>query len=132
MDAYRQRWIAAVDKNRSIGAPYWPEDFFSFIKEEMQKTDLMPIYVALYQHGVSKQLMADVLDNYHKLGGTFYKATPAYLKLAEVEVQLQPDSDRLTHAKTLEVIYKVYGVYKPQIKAARLKYQADHPGWVDK
>jgi len=24
-DSFRERWVAAVDKNRSIGAPYWPE-----------------------------------------------------------------------------------------------------------
>ena len=34
MDSLRLRWIAALDKNRAIGAPYWPESFWTAIKED--------------------------------------------------------------------------------------------------
>ena len=34
---FRKSWIAAVDKNRSIGAPYWPESFWQAVKDEMQR-----------------------------------------------------------------------------------------------
>jgi hypothetical protein len=45
---------------------------------------------------------------------------------------LVPDIDKLKLAKTEEVITKVYALYKPQIKAARARYLAEHPGWADK
>ena len=66
--SFRARWIAAVDKNRSIGAPYWPEAFWTDLKAEMQKTDLMPMYIILYQHEISRELMQRVLDAYKLYG----------------------------------------------------------------
>jgi hypothetical protein len=53
----RQRWIVALDKNRSHGAPYWPESFWKDMKLEMQKFDLAPGYIGLYQHYISKETM---------------------------------------------------------------------------
>jgi hypothetical protein len=51
---FRKSWIAAVNKNRSIGVPYWPESFWRAVKDEMQKTDLVPMYVTFFQQGVSR------------------------------------------------------------------------------
>jgi hypothetical protein len=65
LDSFRLRWIAAVDENHSIGEPYWPESFWAAIKAEMRKTDLMPMFITVYQHGVSKELMQKVIDAYH-------------------------------------------------------------------
>jgi hypothetical protein len=45
---------------------------------------------------------------------------------------MMADIDKLKLAKTQEVLTKVYAVYKPQIKAARARYLAEHPDWVDK
>ena len=67
LNDYRQRWIAAVDKNRSIGAPYWPESFWTDLKAEMQKFDLVPTYITLYQHYVSQATMQNVIDAYKSL-----------------------------------------------------------------
>jgi hypothetical protein len=132
MEAYRLRWIAAVDKNRSVGAPYWPESFWTDIKAEMQKTDLTPMFVTVYQHGVSKELMQEVLDSYDSHGLERVRGALAQFKLSVAQLAMKDDNKRLELAKTLEVINKVYAVYKPQIKAARTQYMADHPDWVDK
>jgi len=132
LDSFRLRWIAAVDKNRSIGAPYWPESFWAALKEEMQKADLMPMFVILYQHGISTSLMQEVLDTYHMLGTANFRGSPACFKLGDAELAMTADMDRLKLVKTQEVLNKVYTAYKPPIKAARLRYQADHPDWVDK
>jgi len=51
---FRARWIAALDKNRPKGAPYWPEVFWTAVKAEMQKKDLTPAYIVVLQHGVSR------------------------------------------------------------------------------
>jgi hypothetical protein len=128
MDSFRARWIAAVDKNRSIGAPYWPESFWTNIKAEMGKTDLMPMYVTLYQHGISKDLMQEVLNTYHLVGATLFKLSPAAYKLNVAQQAMADDTNKLTLAKTLEVIQKVYAIYKPQIEEARARYLAEHPG----
>jgi hypothetical protein len=132
MDAYRLRWIAAVDMNRSIGAPYWPESFWTDIKAEMQATDLMPMFVTVYQHEVSKELMQEVIDSYHARGLERVQGSLARFRFAVAQFEMRDDSNGVRLAKTLEVINKVYAVYKPQILAARSQYMADHPEWVDK
>ena len=132
LDSFRLSWIEAVDKNRSLGAPYWPESFWTAIKAEMQKTDLTPLFIVVYQHGVSNRLMQEVLDAYHTLGREHFQGSPACFKLGDAWSTLAPDFEKLKLAKTQEVITKIYAAYKPQIKAARAQYLADHPGWVDK
>lgn len=132
LDSFRVSWIAALDKNRAIGAPYWPESFWTALRSEMQKTDLIPMFITLYQHGISKDLMQEVLDAYHRLGIEHFRGSPECFKLGNAELALSSDMDKLKLAKTQEVFGKVYAVYKPQIKAARARYQAEHPEWVDK
>lgn len=132
MDSLRVRWIAALDKNHALGAPYWPESFWTAIKEEMRNTDLLPMYITLFQHDVSRELMQEVLETYHRRGVDHFQGSPACFKLGDPKLGLAADMDKLKLAKTQEVVNKVYAVYKPQIKAARLKYQADHPTSVNK
>jgi hypothetical protein len=132
MDAYRTRWIAAVGKNRSRGAQYWPESFWTDLKAEMGRTDLLPMYVALFQHGISRDLMQEVLNTYHTVGATLFKVSPARYKLAVAELAMADDTDKLTLAKTLEVTEKVYTICKPQIAAARTRYLAEHPESIGK
>jgi hypothetical protein len=130
--SFRASWIAAVDKNRSIGAPYWPESFWAAVKNEMQNTDLVPFYVAALQHSVSKQTMQKVIDAYHRLGAEHFQGSPECFELGNA---LSKNTDDWEHAKlviTQQAIMKVYAVYKPQIKAARVRWMAEHPGWTDK
>ena len=132
LEAYRSRWMAAVDKNRSIGAPYWPESFWTAIKDEMRNTDLMPLCVAVFQHSVSKELMQQVIDAYHRLGKEHFRGSPECFKLGEATSKTAGDMDSITLAMTQQTVLKVYAVYKPQIKAARTRWMAEHPGWTDK
>lgn len=132
MDSFRARWLAAVDKNRSLGAPYWPESFWTAVKDEMQKTDLVPMYIALFQHGISKELMENVLDTYRTLGPEHFRGSPACVEFGNAELALSADMDRLKLAKTQKVVQKIYAIYRPQIKAARTRYLAEHPDWKDK
>lgn len=133
MDSYRVRWIAAVDKERSKGVfQSWPESFWTALKAEMGKTDLMPMFIIWYQHGISRDLMQEVLNTYHTVGATLFKISPASFKLAAAQQAMTADVDKLRLAKTLEVNQKVYAVYKPQIQAASARYQAQHPDSVGK
>jgi hypothetical protein len=133
LDSYRTRWIAAVDKERSLGErQYWPESFWTDVKAEMGKTDLMPMFINWYQHGVSRDLMQEVLNTYHLVGATLFQVSPACYKLAVAQHAMADDVEKLRLAKTLEVTEKVYANYKPQIKAASARYRADHPNSVDK
>lgn len=129
---YRQRWIAAVDKNRSIGAPYWPESLWADLKAEMQKFDLVPTSITLYEHYVSRAKMQDVIDAYNALGPAHFAGSPACVKWTEARQGIQADADKLTLSNTQQVIQGVYAKYKPQIASARVKYKAEHPDWVDK
>ena len=132
MESFRARWIAALDKNRPLGAPYWPESFWKAVEDEMQKTDLLPMYIELFQHGISKDLMGEVLDTYRTLGAEHFRGSPACVKLSEAELALSADMDKLKLAETQKVVQKVYAIYRPQIKAARARYLAEHPDWKDK
>jgi hypothetical protein len=131
LDAYKLRWIAAVDKSRGLGEPYWPESFWVDLKTEMAKEDLMPMFVMFYQHIVSRQTMQEALDAYAKLGAEKFLRSEECGKIAQAVVADQDDEDRLTRVNTNAVIHKVYAIYKPQIKAARARYLAEHPDWKD-
>lgn len=132
MDAYRARWIAALDKNRPKGSPYWPESFWTAVKAEMQKKDLTPMYIVMLQHGVSRGLMQEVLDTYHTVGATLFALSPAGFRLRSAEAAVATATDKVRLAETLEVIRRVHAAYRPEIEAARAKYLAEHPGYVDK
>ena len=131
LETYRESWIIAVDKNRSIGAPYWPEAFWSTVKEQMKSVDLQPLFIIFLQHAVSKDLMDEVLDTYRTLGRDHFQGSPACFKLGAATVAAQPDFDKLRLAYTQAVIFKVYEQFKPQIKTAHAKYMAEHPDWKD-
>jgi len=133
LDSYRTRWIAAVDKERSKGVfQYWPESYWTDLKAEMGRTDLMPMFITWYQHGISRDLMQEVLNTYHLVGATLFQVSPACYKLAVAQHAMADDVEKLRLAKTLEVTGKVYANYKPQIKAASVRYRAEHPNSVDK
>ena len=132
MDEFRKSWISAVDKNRSIGAPYWPESFWQGVKDEMLKTDLVPMYSSLFQRGVSRELMQEVLNAYRERGRDHFKGSPECLKLGSAMGPLKGEYEKLKLAETQTVIAKVYAEYRPQIKAARARYIAEHPEWKDK
>jgi hypothetical protein len=129
---FRESWIAAVDKNRSIGEPYWPESFFQSVKAEMNKADLVPMFLTLFQHGVSRGLMQEVLDAYRRLGREHFQGSPECFKLGAAIDPLRGEMEQLKLAQTQAVFSKVYDQYKPQIKAARARYLAEHPDWKDK
>jgi hypothetical protein len=131
-DEFRKSWIAAVDKNHSIGAPYWPESFFQAVKDEMKTTDLAPMYVALFQHGVSRKLMQEVLDAYRERGREHFSGSPECFKLGAAMAAVQDEYEKLKLAETQAVFSKVYDEYKPQIKAARARYLEQHPDFKDK
>ena len=52
-EKYRTRLIHSVDNIRSVGKPYWPESFWTSIKDEMRKDGMMPMFIVLFQHGIS-------------------------------------------------------------------------------
>jgi hypothetical protein len=131
LDSFRTSWIAALDKNRSIGAPYWPESFWAAMKQEMENTNLMPVFIVYIQHGVSRDLMQEVLDTYHKVGAAHFQGTPACFKLGDTLLPMSSDLDKLNVLMTTETLERVYQVYKPEIKAARAQYLKDHPDWKD-
>ena len=106
-DEFRKSWIAAVDKNHLIGAPYWPESFFQAVKDEMRKTDLAPMYVAFFQHGVSRELMQEVLDAYRERGREHFSGSQECFKLGAAMAAIQGEYEKLKLAETQAVFSKV-------------------------
>ena len=130
-EKYRTRLIGKVDTIRSIGKPYWPESFWTAIKESMQKADLTPMFIVLFQHGVSKELMQEVLDSYQRLGADHFAGSPAWVKVEEAKRAMSADTAQMMQTETQRLISKVYQTYKPQIQAARAKYMAEHPEYKE-
>jgi hypothetical protein len=76
--------------------------------------------------------MQEVLDAYRERGRDHFQGSPECFKLGTAEAALQGQMERLKLAETQAVILKTYAAYKPQIKAARARYLAEHPDWKDK
>jgi hypothetical protein len=131
METYRTRLIGKVDDIRYIGKPYWPESFWASIKEEMRKDDMMPMFIVLFQHGISKELMQKTLDAYHQGGTDHFAGSPEWVKIEDAKRAMSPDTQKLMLMETQATIERVYQVYKPQIKAARVKYMAEHPDYKE-
>jgi hypothetical protein len=127
MDAFRLRWVVALEKNRAQGAPWWPESFWTAMKDEMEKTDLLPMYITLFQHDISREQMQKVLDSLRRRGADRFRASKEFAKLVDPNLGLETDMERLKRAKTQEVLNRVYAEFKPQLTAARLKYESEHP-----
>jgi hypothetical protein len=132
LNLQRQRWVAALDKNRSIGAPYWPESFWTDLKLEMLKFDLAPGYIGLYQHYISEETMQSVIDAYKSLGPENFPGSEACVKWSEQRRGMEDDVNKLNFSNLMQINNAVYARYKAQIASARVKYKAEHPDWVDK
>jgi hypothetical protein len=131
MGKYRARLIGSVDRVRYIGKPYWPESFWTSLKNEMQKDDLTPVFIALFKHCVSKDLMQEVLNSYRQLGSEKFVGSPAWIKLEKAKWTIKDDTEQLLQSESETTIRRVYQIYQPQIKVARTKYIAEHPDWKD-
>lgn len=132
LNLQRQRWIVALDKNRPLGAPYWPESFWTDLKVEMLKFDLAPGYIGLYQHCISREAMQSVIDAYRSLGPENFQGSPACIKWSELRRGMEDDANKLNFSNLMQINDAVYAKYKAQIAAARVKYKAKHPDWVDR
>jgi hypothetical protein len=133
VESFRERWVAALDLERSkgMGAPYWPDEYWQAMREAMQHDDLVPMFIELYQHGLSKQLMQEILDTYHANGADHFQGSPACFKLGAADAALAHDMDKLKLAETTTVLSRVSEVWKPKIKEARAQYLAAHPDFKD-
>jgi hypothetical protein len=132
LNLQRQRWVMALDENRSIGAPYWPESFWTDLKLEMLKFDLAPGYIGLYQHYISKETMQSVIDAYKSLGPENFPGSEACVKWSEQRRGMEDDANKLNLSNLMQINDAVYARYKAQIASARVKYKTEHPDWVDK
>jgi hypothetical protein len=90
------------------------------------------MYITLFQHDVSRELMQKVLDSLRRRGADRFRGSKEYAKLVDPSLGLDGDIDKLKRAKTQEVLNRVYAEFKPQLTAARLKYQAEHPEFAEK
>jgi hypothetical protein len=129
-EEFRKSWIAALEKNHSNGAPYWPKSFWQALTDEMQHTDLVPMYVTFFQHGVSRELMQEVIDGYRERGREHFTGSPECLKLGAAVAADQEEWEKLKLGQTQAVFSKVYSEYKPQIKASRARYMVEHPSVI--
>ncbi len=65
-------------------------------------------------------------------GRNISRGLPECFKLGTAVTAVQGEFEKLKLDETQAVVSKVYAEYKPQIKAARARYLAEHPDWKDK
>ncbi len=104
MEKYRTRLINSVDNIRYVGKPYWPESFWTSIKDEMRKDEMMPMFIVLFQHGISRELMQETLDAYHRLGADHFAGSPQWVKIEEAKRAMSPDTQKLMLIETQATI----------------------------
>jgi hypothetical protein len=130
-EVYRQSWMAALEKNRSKGEPYWPESFWSDLHDAMLHTDLAPMVLGLYQPYISGPMLQSVNDALKTKTVAELAATPLGAEFCKLQQEADAGHDAATMKMTQEILMRVYEKDKSEIKAARAKYIAAHPGYKD-
>jgi hypothetical protein len=130
-EEWRARWIAAVDMNRSKMPPYWPDSFWSDVKDEMRKTDLAPVIWSSYWKAFSKEMMQQVNDGIRTAGLQTFAASPLGGKFSAAWDSRSKEADEARLLLTQTTLQRVYDRHTSEIKEARAKYIAEHPGYKD-
>jgi hypothetical protein len=128
IEDYKVAWIGGVDKNRARSQPYLPDSYFTYIKTEIQDTDLAPAFTVWFKHTVSSELMDKVLDAYLKLGKNF-PGSPMCTEIGKAQAPMSDQWNQMTVLLARQVIAKVNAADKAKIDDARAQYAAAHPGW---
>jgi hypothetical protein len=130
-EIWRAGWIAALDANRHLGEPYWPESFWTDVREAMQAKDLAPTVFEVYRYTYSYQTMDKVNALLAKGGRAAYLASPVGSAFCAQWAMKEEQGKQANLAMTQALLEVAYQRHKPEIKAARAKYLAEHPDWKD-
>lgn len=130
-EIWRAGWMDALEANRSKGEPYWPESFWTDVRDEMQKTDLAPFILEVYRPYISGDMMDAVNAALQKQSLAEFATTSLGSQFCKLWDSGQEAGKRATLNLTLEISERVYEWHKVEIKAARAKYLAEHPAWKD-
>ena len=130
-EIWRAGWMEALEANRPKGEPYWPESFWTDVRDEMQKTDLAPFILEVYSPYISGDMMDAVNAALRKESLSEFATTPLGSQFCRLWDNGQEAGKKATLNLTLEISERVYERHKVEIKAARAKYLAEHPDWKD-
>jgi len=123
--------LRSLDENRQLGAPYWPESFWTDVQEAMKTQDLATMVFFVYSDTYSYETMEEVNSLLSKGGREAYLASPVGAAFCAKWDARQAEGKKATQALTLQVLNEVYEKHKTEIKAARAKYLAAHPDYKD-
>lgn len=99
-EIYRAGWLAALEINRSKGAPYWPESFWIDLRHEMQTADLAPSLVGVYQKVISAEMMKTAITALRKQSVADFAATPFGASFCKLQQSTEADGKSATLALT--------------------------------
>jgi hypothetical protein len=128
-ESYRQRWLAALDNNRSKMPPYWPESFWSDARQEMQSADLAPMIAGVYQHFISAEMMDSVNAALRREGVLLFAFTPLGVRFYLLQRSTGDEENAARLELTLQILHRVDLRHRDEIDALRAKYIAEHPGY---
>ena len=130
-EIYIQSWMEALEKNRSKGAPYWPESFWSDLHDAMLHADLTAMVLGLYKPYITGPMLQYVNDILKTKALVELAAMPVGAEFCKLQQRADERHDAATMKLTQETFMRVYEQDKNKIAAARAKYIAAHPGYKD-
>jgi hypothetical protein len=113
----RTSMATMIRSNRLTAAPYYPNSYWDDMDAELQKIDIVSLYVPIYQEYLSTEEMQGVID--------FYRS-PAGKKLLNVQPLIVSSASVLMRQKGEEIGKAVYARHKDEIEAAKREYDSRH------
>ncbi len=105
--------------SRASAPPYFPAAFWTDMVAAFDKADMVPMFLPVYQHHISEEEMAAVLN--------FYK-TPAGKHFLDAQPVMAGEAQQLIAQQGREIGHDVYLKYKDQIEEGKRQYDAQQGG----
>ncbi len=105
--------------SRASAPPYFPAGFWTDMVAAFDKADMVPMFLPVYQHHISEEEMAAVLN--------FYK-TPAGKHFLDAQPVMAGEAQQLIAQQGREIGHDVYLKYKDQIEEGKRQYDAQQGG----
>ncbi|MGA8937943.1 MAG: DUF2059 domain-containing protein [Acidobacteriaceae bacterium] len=107
----------SVTAMQATSAPWYPASFWTDLRSEFLKLDIVTLYAPYYQRYVSQADMQAAID--------FYRS-PAGKNLLAVQPLIVRDAKVIMQKKGEDIGIEVYNRHKDEIEAAKKQYEAQH------
>jgi hypothetical protein len=105
--------------SRASAPPYFPAAFWTDMLDVFQKTDVVSVFLPVYQQHISEEEMAAVLS--------FYR-TPAGKHFLDAQPQMASEVQQILAKKGRDIGHDIYLKHQDEIETAKRQYDTEHGG----